>query len=91
MSNHTLEIRIDRRWDGASEVADELRSIVATIQGLDVEWVDVSEFENAPDAARFRDFATFARLRHTDAPVLEWVTEELVETFGWRIDVAPLE
>jgi hypothetical protein len=84
-----LEVRIDRRWDGVEAVREEISSLVDTARGLMVEWVARETYESFADAAKFRDFAPFAVLQHDDAAVLEWATEELVETFGWRVDLSP--
>ena len=85
----TLNVRIDRRWDQVGQVRKEVESLVATAQGLQVEWVSDEEYESAADAARFRDFVGIARLTHGEQAVLDWATEELVESFGWRVDVSP--
>lgn len=82
-----IKVRIDRRAEIADEVRSELEDLGATVQGLTVALVDREAFEAARDAGKFRDFVELATLAHDSDDVLEWVAEELVDRFGWLIDV----
>lgn len=81
-----LWIRVDRREDIASELERECRSLEKSVEGLRFDYVDPLEHA---DGGAFRDFAPAACAQHEDQAVLEWVAEELVDIFGWKVDVGP--
>lgn len=83
-----LTVRIDRRAEVLEDLLAELGSLRETVAGLEVELVPMAEIEAARDAGKFRDFVDVARVRHDSADVLKWVAEELVDEFGWLVDIA---
>lgn len=87
---HTWIIAVDRRRGNPELIAAELESLAQTVSGLDVSQ-DVEGLARAPDAGKFRDFAPLAVLSSEHERILAWVLEELVDTFGWAIDVTRLE
>lgn len=84
----SIVVRIDRRAEVVGALRDELCSLGDTVAGLEVEFVDHDEIEQARDAGKFRDFVDVAHLRHESQDVLEWVAEELIDEFGWLVDIA---
>ena len=44
--------------------------------------------EERPDGGKFRDFVPVAWLRHAEPDALFAVVEELIDIFGWAIDVS---
>jgi hypothetical protein len=80
-------VRIDRRAEVVEEVLDELKGLSESVRGLDVLLVEREAFDSARDEGKFRDFVEIARLTHESAEALEIVAEELVERFGWLVDV----
>ena len=85
----TLVIRIDRRAEVLEELLEELRELQNTVVGLEVEFIDRDTYETARDEGKFRDFVEVAVARHEKAGVLEWLAEELVDEFGWLVDLGP--
>ncbi len=82
-----LWISIDRREDIASAVKRECISLEESVQGL--RFTHEDDWADADDQGRFRDFVAIARAAHDDPQILEWVAEELVDRFGWKVDVRP--
>lgn len=80
-------VRIDRRAEVVDDLIEELRLLQRSVKGLDVSLEDRESFESARDAGKFRDFVDVARLSHASPEALEVVAEELVEQFGWLVDV----
>lgn len=80
-------VRIDRRAEVVDELVGELEELRDSVRGLEVELEDPDAFESARDAGKFRDFVNVARLIHESPDALEIVAEELVERFGWLVDV----
>jgi hypothetical protein len=70
---------------------DELASLRDTVRGLRVDLLPEADFEKAADGGAFRDFVAFARLSHPQKEALDYVAEELLETFGWLVDFRPPE
>lgn len=85
----TLVIRIDRRAEVLDDLLDELRQLQDTVVGLEVEFAELAIYEAARDEGKFRDFVEVAVARHEKAEVLQWLAEELVDEFGWLVDVGP--
>ena len=83
-----MTIRIDRRAEVVDELRAEIAELASSIVGLTVQVVDLNAFESARDAGKFRDFVDVAVVNHESEEVLEWVAEELVERFGWLVDVS---
>ena len=83
-----MTIRIDRRAEVVDELRAEIVELASSIVGLTVQVVDSNAFESARDAGKFRDFVDVASVSHDSDEVLEWVAEELVERFGWLVDVS---
>lgn len=84
----TWVIRADRRASVYDAVADEIREVAASVDGLTLFVVARDEWEEAAPAAGFRDFAEIARMTHPAAEALQWAAEELVGVLGWRVDVS---
>ncbi len=84
----TWRLRADRRRIDYDRVADRLKSLADTVDGLDLDLVDPGQFNASDDAHNFRDFAPVGDLTHDELEVLEIVTEELLLDFGWLIDVS---
>lgn len=82
-----ITVRIDRRAEVLADLEGELRSLSETVAGLAVEFYDRVDIEAARDAGKFRDFVDVARLVHESGDVLEWVAEELIDEFGWLVDI----
>lgn len=80
-------VRIDRRAEVVDELRRELVSLSQSVEGLTVAFVDEDGFEQARDAGKFRDFVAVASLSHQEPEVLEWAAEELVDEFGWLVDI----
>lgn len=81
----SLTILVDRRECNADEVIRECETLEASVEGLSFEFIEDPEAQ--PDAGAFRDFVRVATASHESPAVLEWVAEELVDTFGWRVDI----
>ncbi len=80
-------VRIDRRAEVVEDLIEELELLRRSVKGLDVRMEDRASFEAARDEGKFRDFVDVARLSHESPEALEIVAEELVEHFGWLVDV----
>lgn len=76
-------IRIDRRSQDIQALWEELDSLTTSVSGLEVHRIDL----RAADAGKYRDFIEVAALEHPDRAVLEWAAEELIDVFGWSVDV----
>ena len=79
-----MTIRIDRRTLDSAAVLAELNSMVESVAGLSLE---LSGESTEDDLGRFRDFTTVGHLEHADPAVIEWAAEELIDIFGWQVDV----
>lgn len=84
----SIIVRMDRRAEVVDQLRAELRSLGESVGGLAVELVPDAEIEAARDGGKFRDFVDVARVTHAEPEVLEWVAEELVDEFGWLVDIA---
>ncbi len=84
-----LKVSVDRRENVLSQLVEELRSLQESINGLKIEFMDDADIENQPNAGKYRDFAGVAFISHPNDEVLDFVTEELIDVFGWRIDIGP--
>ena len=80
------QVRIDRRKVELELVQDELVALVDGVQGVSLELEEERSFEGAPDGGAFRDFTPVAPLSCHDPKPLEYIAEELLDTFGWAID-----
>lgn len=87
----TWTLSVDRRKADRAVLEDELASLRDTVQGLQVEILSSQDYETADDGGAFRDFVAFARLSHPQQEALDYVAEELLETFGWLVDFRPPE
>lgn len=81
------DVLVDRRTNALDEVRAEIHSLVESVRDLTVDWESDEAIEGARDDARFRDFARIATLAHPDERGLEWAAEEMIETFGWKVDI----
>lgn len=79
---------MDRRAEVFEVLRAELRSLQESVQGLVVEFVPDDEVESARDDGKFRDFVDVAHVTHDADEVLHWVAEELVDEFGWLVDIS---
>lgn len=82
-----MKVRIDRRAEVVTDLRAELRSLAQSVKDLKVTIVSDEEFERARDDGKFRDFVDVATVEHASEEVLEWVAEELIDGFGWLVDV----
>jgi hypothetical protein len=85
-------ISVDRRR-GAAEiprVRQHLKSWLPGVQDLECHWFDADDAERLPDKGAFRDFIPLVDLTHAHLQVLEYIGEEVIDTFGWLIDVHPV-
>lgn len=82
----TWTISADRRQIPLGGLEKELRSLAASIEGLEVDFVE--GFEAAPDGGAYRDFVIVARATALDVRILEALTEELIAVFGFAIDIS---
>jgi hypothetical protein len=79
-----LTLSVDRRADVRDQVLAEVCSLGESINGFDYELFT----EERPDGGKFRDFVPIAWLRHAESDALFAVVEELIDIFGWAIDVS---
>lgn len=78
---------MDRRAEVFEALRAELRSLQESVDGLDVRFEPEAAVESARDDGKFRDFVDVARIDHAEPAVLNWVAEELVDEFGWLVDI----
>ena len=83
----SIVVRLDRRAEVLSDVRGELQSLRESVGGLAVSLADDGDIAAARDSGKYRDFVDVATLTHEDDAVLEWVAEELVDEFGWLVDI----
>lgn len=83
---HRWQVRLDRRSTSTSSVRQQLSLLADGIQGLHVDLLTDRDIDDAPDQGAFRDFVPIAHITHTRTEVLEYVAEDLLETFGWQVD-----
>lgn len=84
-----LKVSVDRRENVLSQLVDELKSLQESINGLRIEFLEDGAIENQPNAGKYRDFANVAFVTHDSPEVLDFVTEELIDIYGWRVDIGP--
>ncbi len=85
----TWRIWADRR-DGGLDLAlltDELEALEATVDDLRLTLLDRHLFHDHPPRPGFRDFGPFADLQHPHRQALQAIGAELLDAFGWRIDI----
>ena len=84
-----LKVSVDRRENVLSQLVEELESLRESVNGLRIEFLDNREITEQPNAGKYRDFASVAFVGHDAEEVLDFVTEELIDIFGWRVDIGP--
>ena len=84
----SIVVRLDRRAEVLDDLRRELHSLAESVDGLQIDFAADAAVEAARDAGKFRDFVDVARVHHHATDVLEWVAEELVEEFGWLVDIS---
>ena len=82
-----ITVRMDRRAEVFDVLRDELRSLQQTVADLNVTFHSEAAIESARDEGKFRDFVAVADIDHPEREVLDWVAEELVDEFGWLVDI----
>jgi hypothetical protein len=85
----TWTLSVDRRKADRATIIEELRALEASVQDLVIEIYAEDEYWNAADRGAFRDFVPFAALTHPHREGLEYVAEDLLESFGWLVDFRP--
>lgn len=83
----TWTLKADRRRADPQRIARRLESLHDTVQRLDVQLLDEQTFLGTEDAGNLRDFAPLARLTHPERRGLQIVAEQLLQEFGWTIDL----
>ncbi len=86
-NDHCVLILADRRTLRWAQVADEVRELAQTLTGLNIEMMP--DFDTAPDAGAFRDFAPVARASAHDRRIVDAMVEELLLEFGFAVDFKP--
>lgn len=84
------QVRLDRRSTNTASVRQQLSLLADGVQGLRVDLLTDQDIDDAPDQGAFRDFVPIARITHSRTEVLEYVAEDLLETFGWQVDFKDL-
>lgn len=83
----TWTLKADRRRADRDRIADRLEILEESVRGLEVRLVDDDVFQGASDEGGLRDFAPVAELTHEDRRGLQIVAQQLVDEFGWLIDL----
>ncbi len=87
MPTLTWTLRADRRTADLPALRAEVLELADTLHGLQVHLLSDDAIAAAADAGTFRDFAPFATATAEHVAVLEALAEELVESFGFQIDL----
>ena len=80
-------VRADRRSVDLERLHREILELGATLTGLDVELLPRSAFDDPRDEGAYRDWAPVAVALADDARILEALAEELIQDFGFQIDM----
>lgn len=83
----TWQVRIDRRKIDRSLLLTHLTELCAGVEGITLHVHNSETFDHAPDLGTFRDFIAVGNITHIQEAPLEYIAEELLEIFGWGVDM----
>lgn len=86
-------VQVDRRQEGAHhQVRLFLEQLLPGIAHLDFNLFDLDEaLALSQDQGALRDFIPVASFHHHEVRVFQFIGEELIDQFGWLVDLSELE